>query len=167
MRAIYDVFNLIAMAEANAESLTIYDIGTIKIDAITAIHRGELTALTWSERHRSRNGKCIRFVTSDLLTGQALHDIYENRCSKISFCSTVARIRSFHVNNKPVGYTRTNTPGLVHRLSFIDLLARKYLSIKSFACYKKIICWMRAIKTQLPLSSKQFHDFMLDSNIIN
>ena len=43
---------------------------------------------------------------------------YEIRCSKISFCSTVARIRSFHMNNKPVEYTWPNTPRLVHGLSF-------------------------------------------------
>ena len=49
-----------------------------------------------------------RIVASDFSPGQALHDISENQCSKIRFCSTVARIRSFHVNNKPVGYTWTN-----------------------------------------------------------
>ena len=48
----------------------------------------------------------------------AVHDIYDSRCSKISFCSTVARIRSFHINNTPVGYTWTNTPRLVHGFSF-------------------------------------------------
>ena len=57
-------------------------------------------------------------MMSDLSAGQTLHDIFENRFKKISFCLTVARIRSFHVNNKPVGYTSTNTPRLVHRLSF-------------------------------------------------
>ena len=51
------------------------------------------------------------------LLPQCLHDIYVSRCSKISLCSTVARIRSFHVNNTPVGYTSTNTPKLVHGLS--------------------------------------------------
>ena len=45
-------------------------------------------------------------MTSDLSPWQAIHDIYEDRCSQISFWSTVARSRSFHVNNKSVGYTR-------------------------------------------------------------
>ena len=57
-------------------------------------------------------------LAPDLSSGQALHDNFDNRCSKISFCSTVARIWSFHVNLKPVGYTWTNTAGLVDGLSF-------------------------------------------------
>ena len=42
-------------------------------------------------------GKCFSSVTSYLLPRQCLPDIYENRCSKISCCSTVAWIRSFQV----------------------------------------------------------------------
>ena len=55
----------------------------------------------------------VRFITPQ--------NIYENQCSKISFWSTVARIRSFHVTTKPQlgnGYTWTNTPRSVHGLSF-------------------------------------------------
>ena len=36
------------------------------------------------------NVNCSALVASDLSSGQALHDIYENRCSEISFCSTVS-----------------------------------------------------------------------------
>ena len=59
------------------------------------------------------DGKCISFVSSDLLPGQTRYDIYENRCSKIRVCSMVARIRSFHVNNKPVGFILANAPSLL------------------------------------------------------
>ena len=80
-------------------------LGTQMRTQLPPMNSGELTAL-------------VGFVMSDLLSGDALYDIYENRCSKISFCSAVARMRSFHVNNKPVGYTPMNTPRLVHGLSF-------------------------------------------------
>ena len=50
-----------------------------------------------------------------------IHDVRfiarTNSLYDISFCSTVARTRSFHVNNKPVGYSWTNTPRLVHRFN--------------------------------------------------
>ena len=41
------------------------------------------------------DGKCISFVTSDLLPGQALHDIYENRCSKIVFARRLLGLDCF------------------------------------------------------------------------
>ena len=66
-------------------------------------HWTAIEALSWRQIYRQR---------------QALHDIYKNLISKISFCPTVALIKSLHVNNKPVGYTWTNTPRLVHGLSF-------------------------------------------------
>ena len=93
------------------------DIGRIEIDAYINNRCVYADAITSAIQRRingfdvvraasnEADGKCISFVTSDLSPGQAVHDIYENRCSKICFCSTVARIGSFHVNNKPVGYT--------------------------------------------------------------
>ena len=101
------------------------DIGTIEntrctdADAITSDKQRRINGFVEVRGTlKEADGKCISFVTSDLSLGQDLHVIYESRCSKISFCSTVARIGSFQVNNKPVGYTSTNTPGLVNRLSF-------------------------------------------------
>ena len=58
---------------------------------LQAIYSGELTALMGFERHRMKPT-----ATSDLLPGQAF--IYENRCSKNSFC-LVAWIRSFYMNS--------------------------------------------------------------------
>ena len=85
----------------------------------------------WVQRHRtlaataiaarSRRQICLRDKLSTL--------IYHSPCSKISFCSAVTRIRSFHVNNKSVGYTWTNTHRLVHGLQ-LQLLAPKWKVIQ-------------------------------------
>ena len=45
----------------------------------------------WFERHRTK-------PTANASPWHALHDIYKIRCSKISFCSSVARIWAFRVN---------------------------------------------------------------------
>ena len=89
------------------------DIGTIKIDAYINTQRSHANANT-SDRFdmvratsNEADGKCFSFVTSDLLPRHGLHD---------SFCSSVAQIRSFHMNNNLVGYIWMNTPRLVHRL---------------------------------------------------
>ena len=90
------------------------DIGTIKIDAYINTQCAHADAITGDKQRRingfdvvraasnEADGKCIPFVTSDLLPRQGLHDIYENQCSRRLLS---AQIRSFRVNNKPVEYT--------------------------------------------------------------
>ena len=107
------------------------DIGTIEVDAyintqraqvdsIQTINSDEIAALMRVQRHRTAIAIAAKGIWSALAASDfvVVHDIYDSRWSEISFCSTVARIRSFHVNNTPVGYTWTNTARLVHGLSF-------------------------------------------------
>ena len=93
----------------------IVDIGPIEIDAykntqnyvsanmgtqLQTINSGALTALMGFEQHQQMHLiRDVRFIARTSFGVQ---------CSKISFCSTVTRIRSFHVNNKPVRYTFKN-----------------------------------------------------------
>ena len=62
------------------------------VHAITSDERNDVidgVRATWNEA----GGKCLSSVTSDSFSKQVIGDICENRCSKISFCSTVAWIR--------------------------------------------------------------------------
>ena len=68
---------------------------------LEAINSGALMALVWFVRHRTKPAVNVFHSCPQICRSDKLHDIYESRCSKISFCSTVARIRLFPVNNKP------------------------------------------------------------------
>ena len=102
------------------------DIGTIEVDAYINTRRAQVDSIQTINARRNSgfdvspaasNGNCnsregltlglertrrVRFVA---VISCPRYLRYSSRCSKISFCSTVARIRSFHVNNAPVGYT--------------------------------------------------------------
>ena len=70
------------------------DIGTIEVDAYINTRRAQVDATQTINSDElasgfdvgpaTSNGNFSAIVASDSSSGQALHDIYENRCSKIS-----------------------------------------------------------------------------------
>ena len=130
-RMIYDMFNGIAMVVAHAVSMTVCnctfilatvshnysDIGTIEVDAYINARRAQvdainyklstatLTALLWFVGHRTKPRRQVFVIRDFRFIAVTSSHIYKNRCSKIGFCSTVARIRSFQMDNRQVGYT--------------------------------------------------------------
>ena len=103
---IYDEFDDNAMVATYAVSLSMLlqiRLATIEID--DSVHNpdaiGPLLPIR-SDTQRRNDGFDVVSATPTKANGKCF---YEIRCSKISFCSTVARIRSFHVNSGPVGYT--------------------------------------------------------------
>ena len=72
---------------------------------VSALNSGASMALMWFARPQlqPRQTLFIRVVRIVAVTRSPRY--LQNSVFKISFCSTVARIRPFHVNNKPVGCT--------------------------------------------------------------
>ena len=104
-RAICDTFNAITVMlyhwpynNCTFVSATVShndsDIGTIEVDAYVVHSACTSSRNTKYQQWRisgvdvvptASNGNCSALVAPALSPGQALHDIYENRCSKISF----------------------------------------------------------------------------------
>ena len=97
------------------------DIGTIKVDTYINTRRAQVDVI--QTINSDELGALMQFQASSgneqhsrrqVYNHDTLPTIFTKFGVQFSFCSTAARIRSFNVNNKPVGYTRTNASVLVH-----------------------------------------------------